>query len=95
MGYRMEEYLVCVAAALGFGTLLLAGSLLVMLAREGVTHAFRAVSRAANATLQVSSSFAGRHLPGSPSPVLVSGRMVARERNYPGKRATLNLYRVS
>jgi hypothetical protein len=84
MAYRMEEYLVCVVAALGFGTLLLAGSLLVMLAREGFAHAFQALRRAANATLQVSSSFAGRHLQSSPSPVLVSGRMVARERNHPG-----------
>jgi hypothetical protein len=84
MGYRMEEYLVCVAAALGVGTLLLVGSLLVMLAREGFANVFQVLRRAANATLQVSSSFAGRHLQGSPSPVLVSGRIVARERNYPG-----------
>jgi len=88
MGYKMEEYLVCVAAAVGFGTLLLASSLLVMLAREGFAHAFRALRRAPRPAMQVSSSFAGRHLQGSPSPVLVSGRMVDRERNYPGgKRA--------
>ena len=42
MGYTMEEYLVCVVAALGFGTLLLASSLLVMLARAGLAHVFQA-----------------------------------------------------
>jgi hypothetical protein len=80
----MEEYLVCVVAALGFGTLLLASSLLVMLAREGFAHAFQALRRAANATLRVSSAFGGRDLEARRSPVPVSGRMVARERNYPG-----------
>jgi hypothetical protein len=84
MGYRMEEYLVCVVAALCFGTLLLGGSLLVMLAREGFAHIFRALRPVPSPTLQLSSSFAGRHLEGIPSPVLVSGRMVARERTYPG-----------
>ena len=71
MGYRMEEYLVCMAAAVGFGTLLLAGSLLVMLAREGITHAFRSLRRAANAMLQVSSAFGGRDLETRRSPGLV------------------------
>ena len=84
MGYRMEEYLVCVVAALGFGTLLLAGSLLAMLVREGFAHAFQVLRRAANATFQVSSAFGGRDLEARRSPVPVSGRMVARERNYPG-----------
>jgi hypothetical protein len=53
MSYRMEEYLVC-AAALGFGTLLLAGSLLVMLARDGFAHIFRALRRVPSPTLQLS-----------------------------------------
>ena len=84
MGYTMEEYLVCVVAALGFGTLLLVGSLLVMLARAGLAHVFQALRRAANATFQVSSAFGDSDLEARRSPVLVSGRMVARERNYPG-----------
>ena len=84
MGYTMEEYLVCVVAALGFGTLLLAGSLLAMLVREGFAHVFQALRRAANATLQVSSAFGGHDLEARRSAVPVSGRMVARERNYPG-----------
>ena len=71
MGYRMEEYLVCVVAALGFGTLLLVSSFLVMLAREGFAHAFRALRRAANPTLQVSSAFGGRGLEARRSPSMV------------------------
>ena len=71
MGYRMEEYLVCVVAALGFGTLLLVGSLLVMLARAGLAHVFQALRRAANATFQVSSAFGGRDLEARRSPGLV------------------------
>ena len=71
MGYRMEEYLVCMAAALGCGTLLLAGSLLVILAREGFAHAFHALRRAANATLQVVSAFGGRDVEARRSPGLV------------------------
>jgi hypothetical protein len=71
MAYRMEEYLVCVVAALGFGTLLLAGSLLVMLAREGFAHAFQVLRRAANATFQVSSAFGGRDLEARRSPSMV------------------------
>ena len=71
MGYRMEEYLVCVVAALGFGTLLLAGSLLAMLVREGFAHAFQVLRRAANATFQVSAAFRGRDLEARRSPGLV------------------------
>ena len=71
MGYRMEEYLVCMAAALGCGTVLLAGSLLVMLARAGLAHVFQGLRRAANATFQVSSAFGGRDLEARRSPGLV------------------------
>ena len=71
MAYRMEEYLVCVVAALGFGTMLLAGSLLVMLAREGFAHAFQVLRRAANATFQVSSAFGGCDLEARRSPSMV------------------------
>jgi hypothetical protein len=75
----MELYLVCVVAALGFGTLLFVSSLLAMLAREGFAYVFQALRQAPSPTLQVSASFAGRHLEGSPSPVLLRVRTVARE----------------
>ena len=79
MGYTMELYLVCVGAALGFGTLLFVSSLLVMLAREGFAYVFRALHRVPSPTLQVRSAYGGRDLQGSPSLVIVQQAVVAGE----------------
>jgi hypothetical protein len=79
MGYTMELYLVCVVAALGFGTLLFLSSLLVMLAREGFAYVFRALRRAPSLTLQVRSSFGGRDLKASPSLVIAQRAVAAGE----------------
>jgi len=79
MGYTMELYLVCVGAALGFGTLLFVSSLLVMLAREGFACVFRALRRVPSPTLQVRLAFGGRDLEGSPSLVIAQRAVVAGE----------------
>ena len=79
MGYTMELYLVCVGAALGFGTLLFVSSLLVMLAREGFAYVFRALRRVPSPMFQVSSAFDGRNLEGSRSLVIAQRAVVAGE----------------
>ena len=58
MSYIMLEGVVCVVIAAGIATLVLASSLVVMLARQGIANVFRGRSRAPSQTTH----FGGRDL---------------------------------
>ena len=68
MGYIVFEYLICIVAAIGFGSLVFVSSLFVMLAHDGFAYVFRAARRGPRLTTQVISTFAGPDLEGSGSP---------------------------
>jgi hypothetical protein len=68
VGYIVFEYLICIVAAIGFGSLVFVSSLFVMLAHDGFAHVFRAARSAFRLTPQVSSTFGGHDLEANRSP---------------------------